>query len=491
MKVVIKSLLTGLCFIAVISARHHAVSQSFFSTAGFQLPTPLDYQHFWSQSGVATKKPSLPEKQKVVSITGFCARSTDTAGLNRYFGPFDKSEYRVKEYLSSADIDTGGQDILSYNFNIVTTDGDFQSIIKFKPRWLTGGVNLKLFWQRCEKYWLELEAPIAYTKTTMSLHEQVLDSGSGSINNLGGGNFDIDGVLQASTMTAAFKQPQMMYGRIDGARSSTRLAHVKATIGWNTKRTQNGYIQPFTGLLIPGGNKPKGYYLFEPIVGNNRHVELFMGMQFGKNWKDFHGKHLFMSGSLQMNYKIPNHQVRSFDPGGKPWGRYLALADNPADLAAGTYKWGIKQFTKTVKVSPHVTHTGQLFLHLLQKRFNTHFGYRLQVASPETIALRSDWQEPAITSLVNGARVVVGRGINNLLDDTKVTTYLPVKEYELNLDSAAHPYHVTHTFMASVDWQFKAKQRLFTGDAGVAYSTARTNAALHHWTAWLSIVTPL
>jgi hypothetical protein len=461
---------------------HTNTSKSFFSTADFTLPQPLEYEHFWNNQTVPK------ENQKQISLRLYGARSTNSKSLGNYFGPFDKEKYVVKEDNTDAAVNDGSQDIMSYNFNLVTVNGDFHSELTFKPRWSKVGIELGGFFQRCPNYWVSFSAPIEQVKTDMNFKEEVISSGSGAIGDLN--TFTIESVLPVGTMKDAFKQSALRYGKIDGSQKKTRLAHIQCTVGYNKWRSKKGYAQPYCGITVPTGNKPKGIYMFEPIVGNNRHFALFAGMHFGKKWWETDESLLFMSGSCQTLYRAPNTQVRSFDPGGKPWGRYLTLFNSETDRAADTHRWGVDHFTKTVKVRPHFTNTLNLYLHALLRKFTLHIGYHGIVQSAETVTLKDSWSDPAIVGiLANDNKVNPARGIDNVLDNFAFASYRGIKKDELNMQSAAHDYHFNHTFSATISCQKTHRSRIFNFETGTALTTGTNNNALRHWSLWGTLAT--
>jgi hypothetical protein len=69
-------------------------------------------------------------------------------------------------------------------------------------------------------------------------------------------------------------------------------------------------------VVAPTGNKPKGRYIFEPIVGNRGHWELGVGVSTHMTlWSNIHDEYsrlcLFFEGNVV--HMFANDQIRSFD----------------------------------------------------------------------------------------------------------------------------------------------------------------------------------
>ncbi len=466
----------------------NVVSHSFISTGSTSQPDPLFYRNFWQPNDIPNGK------QKNFSITPFYSRSTNSKGLARYFSPFDKDELVVREQGA---IVTGGasnlvgteQDILSYNFNVVTVggaggnDGIFNSTLKFSPRQETVGADLVFFAQHCNRFWVSLSTKLAHIKTNMHLEETVLNPSGGSVNVFNGTEFIIEGTRQASNMKEAFKQPQMLYGKIDGSQIKTGLSDITLNFGYNWKRTGNFYAQPFVGLVFPTSERPKAQYMFEPILGNNGHFALFSGIHYGNVLYENSKRTIFVSGTLQTTYRCPNTQKRSFDPVGNPWGRYLTVHDNANDMAAPTYRWGINRFTKDVTVKPYFNHFAQFQLNALHKKFSYHIGYAVEIYNAEEIELAEQWNPVAISDIdAAGGNNSPLRTINSCIDALRVATFAPFYITDLNLNSAAQPFHIKQSLTAAISKEITHKNRDYTLTGSLRITQAQANRALSSWT---------
>ena len=130
-----------------------------------------------------------------------------------------------------------------------------------------------------------LTMPISPTSPTVAVVSSV---GISYLNDDGitGTYFPVDGSVtnysaKINNVTEAFAQSSKgipnskiwQYGMIDGSRSITRLADIEAKLGFQLINEENYNTSSYLGLIIPTGNKVTAKYVFEPIVGNNRHLD--------------------------------------------------------------------------------------------------------------------------------------------------------------------------------------------------------------------------
>ena len=52
---------------------------------------------------------------------------------------------------------------------------------------------------------------------------------------------------------------------------------LKLKLGMIMLRNDCSYLYTYVGVLAPTGTKPKAEYVFEPIIGENRHVGVLTG----------------------------------------------------------------------------------------------------------------------------------------------------------------------------------------------------------------------
>lgn len=92
-------------------------------------------------------------------------------------------------------------------------------------------------------------------------------------NNNGCATSSLKEALSGNFMFGDMRQP-WQFGKFDFCgRDKTGLADIDAIIGFNFLHNQYAHFGAFVLTVIPTGNRPKGKYIFEPLVGNGKHWE--------------------------------------------------------------------------------------------------------------------------------------------------------------------------------------------------------------------------
>src|SRR5579885_266653 len=209
-------------------------------------------------------------------VVFFGSESFRRGSLGKFFTPFCKTEVVVDENPAN------NPDIIARYFNINTVDGDFHSIIQIAPKQSVVGVGFhykQVFghFNDGRELWFGISTPLTRVKNSAGLAECVINDGGGALPLSESGNFPVVG-----NMTEAFKQATWDCGKIDCSceMSKIRLADITVELGFEVLDKEHYHGEFHIGLLIPTGNEVTGKYLFEPIVGHNRHV----GFQFGNSY---------------------------------------------------------------------------------------------------------------------------------------------------------------------------------------------------------------
>ena len=266
----------------------------------------------------------------------------------------------------------------------------------------------------------------------------------------------------------------------------------------------------YCGLLLPTGNKPKGIYLFEPLVGNNKHFGIIMGTYFTRRY-EMKRFAVNVSADSDTEFLFENTQTRSFDLAGKPWSRYMGvyanntqrLLDNSTGVALGIGQsqmryqtWGVNHFTQEVKVNPHFS-TNLIINASFELPRNTalDFGFKCFWQQDEHVTLKNPWvPEPIIGELSDAATNEIGectpaRGINNMfanVSTSPISQVIYVTEDQLDLSSATQPFRSDYTIYAATHKLFDFKNlnscRL---QLGTSYTIGSNNATANRWQVWL------
>jgi len=198
-------------------------------------------------------------------------------------------------------------------------------------------------------------------------------------------------------------------------RTKTALSDVQMALGWNFLCDEDYHVGINIRAAAPTGNRPEGYYLFEPIVGNGKHWELGGGFSSHvvlnrsideeKRWEfyfDANVTHLFKA-----------KQCRTFDLCCKPLSRYMLAAkfssevndlqaadddgfgqpDNPqapAKQFLGIYSPVANVTTFAVDVSADIQGDIVAMLQHIHGNWSFDLGYNFWGRSCEKIDLRCD-----------------------------------------------------------------------------------------------------
>jgi hypothetical protein len=117
-------------------------------------------------------------------------------------------------------------------------------------------------------------------------------------------------------------------------KKETALADLRFALGWNFFQDEDYHVGAGLLAAAPTGTRPKGEFLFEPIVGNGNHWE-FGGLLWGHLtfWRS-ECEEKFFSGWLQANitHLFSSRQTRFFDLKCKPMSRYMLAERMTTDV---------------------------------------------------------------------------------------------------------------------------------------------------------------
>lgn len=255
--------------------------------------------------------------------------------------------------------DRGPADWLADYFGL---PNDFKSIVAFKPRIQNFIADLDFyigFDRWVPGLYFRLDFPITHTKWFMDMHETVSLTGSNAApaGYYSGGSSPTTNLLSNFTefitaaQTPTFNQtpvlttpptsfPASAFDPLQFAKISpcpinkAGIAEIRAALGWNWC-CRNYHVGFNVRTAAPTGTKPKGVFLFEPIVGNGHHWELGAGIT--AHW-DFwmcedENRHAGLYFDVNITHLFKTKQRRTFDLKNKPNSRYmLAEKIGPSQL---------------------------------------------------------------------------------------------------------------------------------------------------------------
>ena len=553
------SLVLLLSTVAGVARGHGDVySHSFFSMKPhFQINSP-EAAMLFRNSRMEDRENGYGSAFQLVAFGGRSEKENDLA---KYFLPWGKSCIDIQEIDTYAPDDhvngVYDRDVDARHLNIETVNGDFKSKVCFAPHHTFFGVALN--WKQslscCSdgavNWFFEVSAPLVHVRNDMHMVETIENDGGGVVDAIG-----LDGAPRVGNATDAFKQPNWKFGKIlstekdcdscsENSSSSncsdcsvrtirscggdsscdtncdsscetscssncgdsckknhdpykkTRLADVELRIGKNVVHSNCCRLDSYAGVVFPTGNKPTGEYLFEAIVGNNKH----WGVMWGANleMKIFEcNSHLFrLAIDTNTRYLFQNKQNRSFDLFDSPWSRYMEMYENQAaalaadtalDERAGTS--GINIMTQCVKVAPRFSTAINSTILYNYCQFAMEAGYGMFTRQAEHIDY--DWQENAALKYFSGAgQTTVYRTIDGAAADTSIPVaavgtvpgYRPFPSDWLNIASGTHPSVLLYTLFGSIGYNFDTCYPMFVGIGG-SYDFGTSNTILNQWKLW-------
>jgi hypothetical protein len=288
----------------------------------------------------------------------------------------DKNDTEWKDFIivsgSQTENRSSQKDWLADYFGLPT---DFKSTVQFRPRVNNVILEAQSFFgfnNAIKGLYAELFLPIVYTNWDLNIRETVIDRGA---NGYVPGYFNPNGV-ERSDLVSRFShyisgctvpningltfQP-LTHGKMSlHSQRTVHCAELRANLGYDYFIQNQHHVGVKMQLALPFGNRPRGEYLFEPIVGNQHHYELGIGVTahavVWENVSTDEKVDLFLDATC--NHLFKAHQRRAFDLKGKPNSRYMLaekMTPNISDNLMGNKITPIAQFDHEVTSIINIT----------------------------------------------------------------------------------------------------------------------------------------
>jgi len=470
-------------------------------------------------SGFRSDRLRIPEDGHGVAMQAvlFGSDSVNQRDIARYFFPFRKSVLIVDERVGLS-APPQPMDLRASHFNIFTNDGDFRSKISIRPEQSVIGVGFqgkKSFWVNEDSgraFYGSLSFAVERVKNNLHFFEEVISTGRGPL-------LTADDHVMAN-MTEAFMQSEWKFGKIDRqARIRTGVADMELKIGYEWLEQSPYHLESYLGALIPTNRKPNAEYMFDPVVGQGRHVGVIFGNHVGVEiWKDeAKDRDLRIEYSGNTQYLFRNTQCRTVDLVGRPWSRYIEMysSEEQATMASNLPSAnnlndnfatpGINILTLPLKVRPGFSHNMNTAAILRMNNWILEGGYNLYCRQSECVKLACPWCEgPAIKGGSTSADSRNGKGTtnplrdirgnyrleNNIQTNTALINYKQnmIKASDLDLISATSPCVITSTIYGSVGYRWDDRDWPLFGNLGASYEFSNShNGVLERWTLWAKL----
>jgi len=149
-------------------------------------------------------------------------------------------------------------------------------------------------------------------------------------------------------------QDPLKYGKVCGQRTEGGLADIHLTLGWDFCSNHHGYAGFNFQVVVPTGTRPDSEFLFEPIVGNGRHVQVGAGFS-GRSlvWEEGGEQELSVFVDVTFSHFLPARQRRSFD-----LKKVDTLCSEQGNINHGSRYMLFKQFVaEPARLTPVINHT--------------------------------------------------------------------------------------------------------------------------------------
>lgn len=251
-----------------------------------------------------------------------------------------KAKHPYIQIVGSQAGDRDETDWLADYFGLPT---DFKSIVSFDPR--VENVILDINFYLGLDEWLDglyfrIHGPICYSRWDLNMCEKVIQPGTlgyrpGYFNEAQNGVARSQ-LLNSFTEFASLERTPNLgdtvifdaleFAKFPNRRKSlTRLSDIQAALGWNFLQGYDHHFGLNIRMAAPTGNRPKGEFLFEPIVGNGHHWELGLGLTchylLWENECNGNSIGVYIDGNV--THMFGARQTRTFDLNGKPMSRYM------------------------------------------------------------------------------------------------------------------------------------------------------------------------
>lgn len=305
--------------------------------------------------------------------------------LNNYFNINHQCSMNVQE--------DGSGDIDSLWFQVISApDTFYSSRLSFSPVQKTYGALFYCAWAFPGNCALTINTAFVKRNNDIHICETNITSG------------DLGQVPGFSTITQAFANPAMKYGKICCSQTKGGADDVQIKLLKNFKLCDDeslfGDVYALVG--IPTGNGSQARYLFEPIVGSN-HVQFGLGFNTEKSWNFDRIDRFSLYGEFKWRYSFEGTETRSFDmtPNGQ-WSRYMLFT---TPTASAEPFFAINNLTFKAQVTPRNSFDVLVAAHVEQKQFSFELGYNFWYRQAEKVCPCINLPPVGIADLVGIAQL--------------------------------------------------------------------------------------
>lgn len=448
-------------------------------------------------------------------VAGFYQASNNKRHLGRYFGVTNHWRANIVQdniWVSSPDMDAQlyPTDVF-HNFNNAEPE-KLWSKLTFRPKQESYGVRIDYHQKLDQIYkglYLKVNMPIVRAKnslgyTSTANTKQHLAVGS-ALTGVSKSFLDYlaGNVVNNDTNN---KQVALNKAKFKSTDSNTAIADIDVLLGYNFLYEDTKHVSANIAATIPTGNKPKGDYLWEAVVGNNKHFALGAGMEGAfKVWEDGN-KCLDFIFAFNYRYLFKNTQQRTL---GLNFNSYnlTNVSKLGAPVLHGEYILGGKKgdtfatplanfLTRDVTVAPRNQFDGMVDLSFKWKGFSLDLGYDLFAKSEEDVSIKAwtedeigiaDWSWDTQFAFINdGANVTIYNGGAGGASSAG-TTNGSIQRLDLNPNAPKSPSLVTHKIFGGAGYICDRWKYPVMAGIGGSYEFITDNDGLETWALWAKL----
>jgi hypothetical protein len=420
-------------------------------------------------------------------ILPFYIQNTNDSEISNYFLPFNQCALLTSENLAA---NQAIKDVNATNLNINYESETFESITHFSPKYKNTGILFHINSFLTDKTWIDLILPFSKLKTEMNLKETVINPGQTLV------------PTSVANVTEAFKQISWNYGKIDGSRCAGGLNDIDLKIG-SSLENNNFSLYPFIGVIIPTGTKITAEYVFEPVIGNNRHFTIQSGLINFYQMCPSRNPNISFYLDLILFYSFKNRQLRMLDLIEKEWSRYMIVYDNPkqaliafnnsGDPEAGDKgQAGINAFTQKVYVSPGLSFQSTFRAWFIRDCIKNEFGMSMYFREKENLSIENNnnFSSIALVGAAGAGTTTNAKTINynfigtksNNMADAKINEneYANLNYCDIDTNSGSAPAALSLTFFYKIQYSYK-KIKI---NIATSYKFSKSNSAINLISIW-------
>ncbi len=288
------------------------------------------------------------------------------------------------------------------------------------------------------------------------------------------------------------KQENLKYGKIRkfGHLRKEGLGDLELSLRYNFVDTNQCGIRPFIGVILPTSNKPKGEYIFEPIIGNGKKLGIMGGLDAVALLYEEDKMKIDVSYSCCLKVLFSNTQkrmisFRSYDLGSqRSWDHYYGFLGE--DGKRGVFP-AANVLTRDMKISHNFVFDFLVNYNMFYRNWFASVGYNFFSRSAESGRVK-EWFARRY-AIVNPLTYNTDDPFK-LVDDPAITDHNregPIQLGMLDPSAACTPASISHKVYGLVSHCWDSLRVPVTVGLGGAYEFTQSNAALEGFECFVNV----